>query len=204
MIQETKDRLQNIGKEQYFMNVLILIFTFISYRIAKVMSGNYYINFMITGIISASYIAYYKIYLINGISEYREKRVTLKMFINIMICNYVILILMSMISEFLSRYLHRNIVMTWGMFVIGYFILIILNMIIAPIEYTFFEKDYVFFEGIILGCKLLNKKKKVLILNNIKILGTHFLNIITIKLFTIKSSGLVYGINYMLAIEEVN
>lgn len=196
MIEETKEKLKQIGSGQYFMNFLILVFTFGADYIAKGMKENYYINYMITGVVLAIYLAYYKIYLINVMCNDKNKKITKRMFFNIIICNYIIVVVMSRVAEFLSRFLYTNTIMPWILFITGYIILSILNIIIAPIEYTFFEKDYMFFEGIIIGVKLLNKKKKDLIINNIKILGTHFLNIITLKIFTIKSSGLIYGINY--------
>ncbi|MGL4849342.1 MAG: hypothetical protein ACRC28_10545 [Clostridium sp.] len=196
MIEETKEKLKKIGTEQYLMNLLILVFTFGANYIAKEMKYNYYINYMITGIVLAIYLAYYKIYLINVIDDSKNKKVTKKMFFNILICNYILVIIMSRVAEVLTIFLSKKGILVWILFTIGYIIMIILNMMIAPIEYTFFEKDYVFFEGVIKGIKLLNKKKKILVINNIKILGTHILNIITIKLFTIKSNGLIFGINY--------
>lgn len=196
MIEETKEKLKQIGSGQYFMNFLILVFTFGADFIAKGMKENYYINYMITGVVLAIYLSYYKIYLINVMYNYQNKKITKRMFLNITICNYIIVIIMSRVAGILSKFLHINSLMPSILFIIAYFILIILNIIIAPIEYTFFKKDYMFFEGIIIGVKLLNKKKKDLIINNIKILGTHFLNILTVKIFTIKSSGLIYGINY--------
>lgn len=201
MIQETKEKLKKAGKEKYFLNFVGLVLGFGVISISKIFGGIYSSMFILLTIGYAIYSAYYKVYLMDIIYEKKDGIVERRKYLNIVICNFISLMIFAGITIILSKFLYLNFIIPY---IIGYFSSIILNIIFAPIEYTFFSGDYIFFEGVLSGLKLLNKRKKELLINNIKILGTHILNILTLKLFTIQSASFIYGINYSSIIKNEN
>ncbi|MGL4654486.1 MAG: hypothetical protein ACRCWM_01165 [Sarcina sp.] len=205
MIEKTKEKLRNIGSGQYFMNLLILIFVWI----ANIMAGgtgydktNSYISYIVPNIIVALYVGYYKVYLMNFMINSKNVLMSKKKFFNIVVCNYIVAMIIIAVARYLVKNISSNILIVVIMAGITYFTLIILEIIVAPIEYVFYSQECTFVEGVILGMKILNKKKKILMLNNVKILGTHILNILTAYIFTIKSSSMIIGINYTSIIDE--